>query len=187
MKLIEAETTGPGETEAEPPPVPLPPRPRRRRVSVSLLLTLLVLAATVTTVYLIFPERHNALIEAGFRLHRESDPELEIDHPTDAELAAWGVAAVGRDSEWPRQRDGIEVIGVRTATVLNRRVAVVHYKVKGDAVTILVQRPRDAVPRTLRRTDGDDKAVLWRRGKQTFVAVGPAATYASWGPAIGVP
>jgi hypothetical protein len=188
MKLIEAETTGPGEeTEVEPPPKPLRPRPEKRRVSVSLLLTLLVLVATVVTIYWVFPERHNALIEAGFELHREEQPDYELVNPSDAELDAWGVGAVGRDSSWPAQGKGVRVIGVRTATVLNRPAAVVQYEVEGAPVTVLVQRPRDAVPRTLRRSDGDDKAVLWRRGKQTFVAVGPAASYDKWSSALGVP
>lgn len=188
MKLIEAEITGPGEeSEVEPPPRPRPPRPAKRRVSVSLVLTLIVLVATVAAVYLIFPARHNALIEAGFELHREPEPELELERPSDRELTAWGVAAMGRDVPWPAQAEGVSVVGLRTASVLNRRVAVVHYLIHGDPVTVLVQRPREAVPRTLRRTDDDLKAVSWRSQKLTFVAVGPEASFDRWAPVVGAP
>jgi len=188
MKLIEAETTGPGEeTDVEPPPRPRPPRPEKRRVSVSLVLTLLVLVGTVVAVYLLVPARHNALIETGLRLHREDDPDLELARPSEAELVAWGVAVLGKDVPWPRPGGDLSVEGVQTTSVLNWRAAVIRYRIGDDRVTLLAQRNRTAVPRTTHRRDGDLLAVSWRHKKWTFVAVGPADHFDRWGPRVEAP
>ncbi len=174
MKLVESDTRGPeDEIEIEEDGHPSPPRPEHRRVSVSLIFTLLVLTATVVTIYTVFPERHNALMEAALDAHQETDWKPNLDHPGPAELHAWGLALLGVEVPWPKSGSGIEVVGARATSVLNRVAGIVRYRIGDQRVTILVQRPREPVPRTERRHDGDLLCVSWRRGKLSFTAVGP--------------
>jgi hypothetical protein len=85
------------------------------------------------------------------------------------------------------------VIGARPIEILNRRAALVRYKigppvVAGDAeVTLVVQRGRDVPKRRVSKQDDDDQVEAWRVQKWTFVAVGPEASAAQWKPALGVP
>lgn len=186
MKLVETDTAVPADEVAlEEDGKPTPPRPEHRRVSVSLLFTLFVLVATVVTVYLVVPERHNALMEAAIEAH-ESTAAFELERPTRAEVRAWSLALLEREVPWPDARDGVEILGVRSARVLNRRAALVRYRVDGAVVTVLVQRPRDAVPQAHWREHGDTMCISWRRGKFTFTAVGPAAEQ-GWREFFGTP
>lgn len=186
MKLIDAETHGPDEDhvlEEEGPAIP--PRPEHRRVSISLLFTLFVLSATVVTVYVMVPERHNALMTTALDAHR-GELEYELEAPSFSELRAWGIALLGREVPWIEPGPGIEIEGARSADVLNRTAAMVRYRVDGEPVTLLVQRPRDAVPRTYRRTEGELWCVSWRHGTFTFTAVGPA-DQERWKELVGAP
>jgi hypothetical protein len=183
MKLVETDTATPADDVEE--EIATPPRPEHRRVSVSLLFTLLVLVGTVTTIYLVFPERHNALIEAATAAHTSSE-ELELASPTQAELRAFALALLGREVPWPELRPGVELVGVHATSVLNRPAVLVKYRVDGAPVTVLVQRPRDALPQIHRRTEDGIYSVSWRRGKLTFIAVGPADE-PGWRELFGAP
>jgi hypothetical protein len=50
-----------------------------------------------------------------------------------------------------------------------------------------VQHNRGIGPERDERTDDDVRAIAWRHGKFTCVAVGPSATAASWRTAVGAP
>ncbi len=184
MKLVEADTEGPlDEDEAE---APTPPRPERRRVSRSLIFTLVVLTSIVVTVYKVFPERHNELMSVVIEAHAERI-DFEIDNPTRAELVAWSVALLGKDVPWPAQRDDVQVVGIKSLRILGRPAALVRYEIGGKRVTLLVQRPRGAVPRKhWRRVDGK-LAMSWRAHKFTLTAIGPADAADNWGEYLGAP
>jgi hypothetical protein len=180
MKLVESEVHGPKDDEEPPAPPPMPPRPEHRRATAS------VLIGTVVTVYVLFPERHNVLMTEALGAHR-SDAEPELEHPTLAELNAWSVALVGKGAQWPAPEPGVELLATRSIQVLEQPTAVVRYRVEGDAVTLVVQRTRDAVPRKHRRVVGPDLVISYRRGPFSFVAVGPEATSDRWRPRLGAP
>lgn len=186
MKLVDAETHGPDEEhvlEEEGPAIP--PRPEHRRVSVSLLFTLFVLSATVVTVYVMVPERHNALMTTAIEAH-QGEVDYELTSPTASELRAWGIALLGRDVSWPEAGPGVEIVGAHSTEILNRPAAIVNYRIDGELVSLVVQRPRDAVPRTYRRTVGELWCVSWRRDSFTYTAVGPAAQE-RWKDLLGAP
>jgi hypothetical protein len=182
MKLVETDIP---HGDEEVPEVPRPPRPERRRVYVSLALTLTVLAATVLAVYFAFPKRDNELLNAALEAHREGGP-YELDHPSAAELAAWSVGVVGHKVPWP-EAPGLEIVGTRRLQILKRAAALIRYRAGQDEVTLMVLRARDAPPRRLRRTDGAELAISWRRGPWTFVVVGEAAHVSAWQKPFGAP
>jgi anti-sigma factor RsiW len=187
MKLVETDTTGPPEVEAvEDETVKTPPRPEHRRVSVSLLLTVAVLAGTVVTIYSVFPERHNALMTAAIEAHHGAEP-FELAAPSPSQLVAWSTALLGKDVPWPDLAPDVEIVGVRALMVLNRRAAMVRYRIAGDPVTVVVQQPRDTPPRKHHRRDGDDLCLSWRSHKWTFIAVGPVASAHRWAEFFGAP
>ena len=174
MKLVEADTRGPeDEIEIEEDGHPSPPRPERRRVSVSLIFTLLVLVATVVTIYVVFPARHNALMETALDAHQQTDWKPDLDHPGPAELHAWGLALLGVPVPWPKAGADLQIVGASATKLLNRPAAIVRYRIGDQRVTVLVQRPREPIPRTLRRHENGLLCVTWRRGKLSFTAVGP--------------
>lgn len=174
MKLVEADTRGPeDEIEIEEDGHPSPPRPEHRRVSVSLIFTLLVLTATVVTVYMVFPERHNALMETAVEAHQQTDWKPDLDHPGQAELNAWGLALLGVQVPWPEPAPDLQVIGASATKVLNHSTAIVRYQIGDQRVTVLVQRPREPIPRTIRRHQDGLLCITWRRDKLSFTAVGP--------------
>jgi anti-sigma factor RsiW len=179
MKLVETDTEGP-----EPAQPSAAPRPEHRRVAVSFFLTAFVLIATVVTVYALFPERHNALLTRAMEVHRENEPD--IVKPSMRELAAWSAGVLGNNVPWPED-GGFEILGVRRVSVLRRAAAVVYYRVGKDRVTLMAQRARDTPPRKYRRREDGLMAVSWRRGKWTFIAVGPVETIGSWGAVFKVP
>lgn len=184
MRLVEADTEGPrDDIDAE---APTPPRPEHRRVSRSLIFTLVVLTSIVATVYVVFPERHNALMSVVIEADSE-EVDFEIANPTRAELVAWSVALLGKDVPWPEHRDDVELVGVKSLRILRRPVALVRYRIAGQRVTVLVQRPRDAVPRKhWRRVDGK-LAISWRAHRFTMTAIGPAESADNWGGYLGAP
>ena len=182
MKLVEPEAEGPIEGEA---PIVTPPRPPHRRVSVSFLFTLTVLVGTVVAIYVIFPARHNLLLTEAIEHHREPDPVWDLVAPTEADLRLWAIGAVGKDVPLPSKAD--KILGARTITIHDRRAAIVRLSIDNAEVTYLVQHARGMAPKRSERTDGDLKAVSWRSGKFTCVAVGPAEPSQGWIAALVPP
>jgi hypothetical protein len=171
MKLVEPEAEGPIEGEA---PIVTPPRPPHRRVSVSFLFTLTVLVGTVVAIYVAFPARHNLLVTEAIDRHRDTDPGWDLVAPTQAELRAWTIGALEKDVPLPTKAD--KILGARTITIHDRRAAVVRVAIDHAEVTYLVQHARGMAPKRTERTDGDLKAISWRAGKFTCVAVGPGGS-----------
>jgi hypothetical protein len=191
MKLVEAESTGPVEGDAA---LVTPPRPPHRRVSVSLVFTLTVLIGTVVTIYAMFPARHNVLMTEAIAHHGDPGAAWDLAAPGPDALRAWLIGAVGVDAPLPgdgsRGSPGspgspgsitsIDVIGARQLDILNRTAALIRVRIGADDVSYLVQRARGIAPEGAERVDGGLRAVAWRSGRFTVVAVGPDASAASW-------
>jgi hypothetical protein len=178
MKLVEAESTGPVEGDDA---LVTPPRPPHRRVSVSLLFTLTVLIGTVVTIYLVFPARHNVLVTEAMAVHR--DPMAwDLSAPSAVELRAWMTGVVGAAPPLPGDgaATAVTVIGAARRHILNRAAAVVRVRVGGDEVSYLVQHARGIAPEGSERVEGELRAIAWRAGPYTVVAVGPDASVARW-------
>ena len=186
MKLVDTDQVGPQEIE-EAPPHATPPRPEHRRVAVSFLFTLAVLVGTVVTVYTVFPARHNVLVTTALAEHRRAPQEWELERPRPAELASWSIGVLGGRPPLPEASSGIDVVGARAIDVLDRRAAVIGYRIGGGDVTLIVQRAHDVPPRRISRDDGDDRVESWRDKKWTIVVVGPTSSVATWAPFLGVP
>jgi hypothetical protein len=185
MKVFDTDDADPS-AHPEPPVRATPPRPEKRQVTVSLLLTVTILAGTVIAVFTIFPERHNELITSTVAAHR-AKAEWEIASPPDAELRVWARAVLGDPPPLPEPATGASPIGVRSLTILDRRAALVRYRIGDTEVSYLVQRARDIPKRRVRTTDGGDAIEAWRRGPWTIVVVGPSAAADRWRPVLGVP
>lgn len=183
MKLVEAESTGPVEGDAA---LVTPPRPPHRRVSVSLLFTLTVLVGTVVTIYAMFPARNNVLVTEAIERHREPNPGWDLSAPSPAELRAWAIGVVGKDAPLPGEAT-FAIIGARRLEILNRAAALIRLRVGDDDVTYLVQHARGIAPERSERQDGTLRAVAWRTGPFTIVAVGADATAARWRAALHAP
>jgi hypothetical protein len=185
MKLVEAESTGPVEGDAA---LVTPPRPPHRRVSVSLVFTLTVLVGTVVTIYVMFPARHNLLMTEAIAQHRGLDAAgaagaaWDLATPTRDALRAWMIGAIGKDAPLPGE--AAAVLGARQLDILNRTAALIRLRIGDDEVTYLVQRARGIAPEGAERVDGALRAVAWRRGRFTVVAVGADAAAARWRPAL---
>lgn len=179
MHVVEAEVVGP--IEGDEPRV-TPPRPLHRRVSVSLLFTLSVLIGTVVTIYTVLPARHDELATQAITHHRDPHGAWDLEKPSAPELRAWAIGVVGKGVPLPAETT--PVIGARRIEVLKRGAALIRMQVGGDEVTYLVQNSRGITPDHSQRTDGDLRAEAWRRGKYTFVAVGPAASSQTWLAAV---
>jgi hypothetical protein len=175
MHLVEAEAIGP--IEGDDPRV-TPPRPPHRRVSVSLLFTLSVLIGLVVTIYVVLPARNDVLSTEAIHLHREVPTVWDLDRPTSVELRAWAIGVVGKGVPLPQEATAI--VGARRIEVLRRAAALIRLQVDGDQVTYLVQKARGIAPEHVEHRDGDLRAVAWRRGKYSFVAVGPDAHATTW-------
>lgn len=175
MNLVEAEETGPVEGDA---PLVTPPRPPHRRVSVSLVFTLTVLIGTVVAIYLRFPARHNQLMTEAMASHAEPEPSWDLVAPPPAELRAWAIGVVGKDPPLPLA--STKVVGARRVTIFSRDAAVIGTEVGGAKVTYFLQRAQGMAPDHAERTDGDTQGVSWRKGPYTCIAVGPAASLATW-------
>ncbi|HEY0190575.1 MAG TPA: hypothetical protein VGC42_05590 [Kofleriaceae bacterium] len=178
MKLVEAESTGPVEGDDA---LVTPPRPPHRRVSVSLLFTLTVLIGTVVTIYAMFPARHNLLMTETLALHREP-PVWDLNAPSGAEARGWVIGVVGNNPPLPGDHTATAttVIGAARRDILNRAAAVLRVRINGDEVTYLVQHARGIPPGGVEQTDGELRAIAWRAGPYTVIAVGADATAASW-------
>lgn len=177
MKLVDA--------DADDPVVAPPPPPRRldkRRVSVSFLFTITVLVGSVVAVFTLFPSRHNQVADSALAAHRAT-AAWDLEAPDPVVLAAWARGAVGRDPPLPTA-PGLVVVGVRTISILRRPAAVIRYQIGADPVTLVLQRARDLQSRSLHKDAGDTRVEAWRRGPWTCVAVGPAATVATWLPLV---
>lgn len=192
MKLVEAESTGPVEGDAA---LVTPPRPPHRRVSVSLVFTLTVLVGTVVTIYAMFPARHNLLMTEAIAHHRDPGAAWDVATPTRDALRAWMIGAIGKDAPLPGE--AATVIGARQLEILNRAAALIRVRIGDDEVTYIVQRARGIAPEGAERVEGSEmggnapqggngalRAVAWRRGRFTVVAVGADATAAHWRAAL---
>jgi hypothetical protein len=166
MKLVETDAEGPSGDE----PIVTPPRPEKRRVSISLLFTVSVLVATVVTIYSVFPARDNELLAAALRLQRQPPP-WDLAAPSDAEVRAWAIAAVGRGAPLP---SGLPLRGVATISVLGRPAALLRYQVGEREVSYLIQHARSLGPRAAERVDAELRAAQWREGPWLVVSAGPA-------------
>jgi hypothetical protein len=179
MQLVEPEAVGPIEGDE---PRPTAPRPPHRRVSISLVFTLSVLTGLVVAIYTFLPARHDVLVEEAIRHHKESDVVWDLEAPTAGELHAWAVGLIGKDVLLPTAAS--HIIGARRVEILRRVAAVIRLQIGSDQVTYLVQHSRGIAPEHVERSDGDLRALSWRRDKYTFVAVGPAASAAAWSAAL---
>jgi len=180
MNLVEAEAVGP--IEGDEPRV-TPPRPPHRRVSVSLLFTLSVLIGTVVAIYTLLPARHDEIVTEAIRQHRATDQTWDLEKPTAGELRAWAIGVVGKGVPLPME--STEIIGARRIVIVHRDAALIRLQVGGEPVTYLVQHSRGIAPERVDRTDGDLRALAWRKNKYTFVAVGSQSTQASWVAVVG--
>jgi hypothetical protein len=144
-----------------------------------------VLVATVVAVYTILPSRHNEVLTVAISTHRDGF-EVEMKSPTMAELKAWSTGVLGSTPPWPDMDDAVSIESVGSVRILRRTVAVTKLKVGEEAVMLLALRARDVLPRKRKRTDEDLWARSWRKGRWTFVAVGPVASKESWSKALGV-
>ncbi len=189
MKLVESDRRGPNDSD-EDIETTTPPRPEHRRVSVSLLLTASVLIGTVVAIYLVFPERHNALLTRGLELHN-SPPAFQLEMVSQNELRDWSVKLFEGTSHrvpWPELKGGgVELLGVANESILARRAALARYRLGDHEMTLVVLRARDAPPRTHQRNEGAISAVSWRKGRWTFVAVGQAEHRKTWGQLVDAP
>lgn len=157
-----------------------------RSNTISGALTLLALVGTVIAVYAYFPLRDNELMTRATELARER-PALDLASPTDGELRAWSIGALGASVPWPKAGVHLEILGAASVEVQHKRAGLVRYRAGGDEVTMVAQRARDPAPRKHRRVDGVVLVVSWRAGKWTMVAVGPAQTASRWQPLVGAP
>ncbi len=173
MKLVEADAEGPSAEE----PIVTPPRPEKRRVSISLLFTLSVLIATVVSIYVVFPARNNELISAAIDTHQRP-PAWDLTAPSEPELRAWLLAAVGKDAPLP----ALPALGAASIEVLRRPTAVIRYRLPSGELTYLIQRVHSASPRTTLRVAEGLRAVQWREGKWLLVGVSQDGD-PSWLPA----
>ena len=178
MNLVEAEATGPIEGDE---PIVTPPRPLHRRVSISLLFTLTILIATVVAIYMTFPARNDVLMTEALARHRDVAPTWDIANPTPAELRAWAIGVVGKAPPLPRTSS---IVGARETRVLDRRAAIVQVAVDGEPVTYVVQQTPVVSPSHSDQTDGELRAIAWRVGEFTCVAVGNATSEPAWKSAV---
>lgn len=179
MHLVEAEAIGP--IEGDDPRV-TPPRPPHRRVSVSLLFTLSVLIGLVVTIYTVLPARDDVLATEAIHHHREVPATWDLDAPNASELRAWAIGVVGKGVPLPPET--ATILGARRIEVLRRSAALIRLQVGSDQVTYLVQKARGIAPEHVEHEDGELRAVAWRRGKYTFVAVGQNASATTWLPSV---
>jgi hypothetical protein len=182
MKLVETDAALAVE---DVPEVPRPPRPEHRKAYVSLLVTGAVLVGTVLVVYLLFPKRDHEVMGSAIEYHRDPG-ELELTRPSEPELVAWTIGVLGRPVPWP-SGEGLTIEGVRGLRLLRRPAAMVRYRLGDQPVTLVAMVPWDQPPRIITIDDDDERAVWWRAGKWTMVAVGPIASEATWRPAVGAP
>ncbi len=192
MKLVDTDADRPDD-EAEPAPAVTSPVPEKRRATASLLLTLVILTSTVVTIYTVFPARRDELAATAIAEHRRAAPEWQLTAPDARELSVWTMALLGAGAPVPAPDADLAVIGVRPIDVLDRRGALLRYRVAGagaaagDEVSLVIHRARDVPPRRKTWKDGAEVVESWRAGGFTCVAIGPAASADTWRPKLGVP
>jgi hypothetical protein len=184
MKFVETEVPGGEDDAEETPETPIPPRPERRQVYVSLALTFSVLVGTVVAVYTIFPKRDHEVLRIAIDAHQRPG-DFALERPTPRELMAWTIGLLGRGVSWPEAGEDLEVLGVRALTIHLRDAAMVRLRAGDQEVTLVATPAREPLPRTFRLSASGLKAVSWRAGKFTMIAVGPEETIDHWGPAVG--
>jgi len=163
-----------------------PPRPEHRRVYTSLLLTGSVLVATIVGVYTAFPKRNKELLTVAVEAHAIQGA-FDLDAPGLGELQAWTVGVVGSEVPWPTPDEDLMVLGTRQVLILKRPAAMVRYEFAGNKISLVVTKARDSPPRKHRREEGELLVRSWRKGKWTFVVVGPKASFKTWKTRLGVP
>lgn|GEM_PF-1542176 len=169
--------------EAERPPKREPDFVLRSN-TVALPLSLIVLVATVVAVYYFVPVRRGELFVRAAEEHRAA-AEPDLPAPTPDQLSAWSVGVFGTAVPWPTE--GVVATGARAIEIQRLRAGIVGYDAGGQRVSVVIQRARDAPPRKRRLADGDEVVLSWRVAKWTLVAIGPAATVATWAPPLGAP
>lgn len=174
MNLVEAEATGPIEGDE---PLVTPPPPLHRRVSVSLLFTLTILVTTVVAIYVTFPARNDVLMTEAMARHHDTAPIWDLESPSPVELRAWAIGVVGKVPPLPRAS---HIVGARETFVLGRRAAVVRVAVGGEPITYVVQQTPVVSPKHSEHDEGDFRAVAWRVGDFTCVAVGRVTSMSAW-------
>lgn len=179
MHLVEPEEVGP--IEGDDPRI-TPPRPPHRRVSVSLLFTLSVLIGLVVTIYVALPARHNVLVTEAIERYHDDDVAWDLEAPSPAELRAWAIGVAGKGVPLPAET--ATVVGARRLQILHRDAALVRLEIDGNRVTYLVQNAHGIAPKHAEQRDGELRAVEWRRGKFTCVAVGPDRSVQTWLPVV---
>ena len=102
-------------------------------------------------------------------------------HPSAAELRAWAIGVVGKDPPLPPPA---AILGARDIEVLGRRAAMVQVEVDGEPMTYIVQLTRGISPNRSEQVDGDLRAVAWRKGPFTCVAVGRDTSAKAWIAAV---
>jgi hypothetical protein len=147
-----------------------------------LIFTLSVLTGLVVAIYTLLPARHDVLIEEAVHYQRATDTSWDLEHPTAGELHAWAIGVIGKDVPLPA--DTTTIIGAKRIEIVHRAAALVRLQHGADTLTYVVQHSRGIAPEHVERTDGDLRALSWRRNKYTYVLVGPVATQAAWAPAI---
>ena len=183
MRLYQADTRKPDDDSEI--VVPRPPRPEHRRVYTSLAFTAAILAATVVTVYLLFPPRHHLLATTATERHRMPGA-WQITTPTPAELRAWVIGVVEGQPPLPPALDRATTVGASVVDVLKRRAALVRLRFDADELTYVVTRARGVSP-PLSRRDAELRVIEWRKGPWTIVVVGSDATAPRWRPLVGAP
>ncbi len=181
MKLIESDAEGPN-VEAS---ITTPPRPEKRRVSISLLFTLAVLVGTVVTIYTLLPARNQILVTEAFAGHRRDSKTLDLVGPTEGELQAWIIGALGKQAPIYTMVGAVPV-AAGVITIHRRNASLVRYRVGAEEFTVLMQHAKGWAPESAERDDGDLHASLNHIGLWTVVTVGAKSTMVTWLPTIHV-
>jgi hypothetical protein len=121
-------------------------------------------------------------VTEAVRQHRASDAAWDLEAPTAGELRAWAIGVIGKDVPLPPK--DAPIVGARRIEVLRRGAALIRLEVGGEPVTYLVQHSRGLSQKLVERPEGDLRAVAWRRGKFTVVAVGSQSSADRWAGAI---
>jgi hypothetical protein len=166
MKLVESDAEGPQIEES----ITTPPKPEKRRVSISLLFTLGVLIGTVVTIYGLLPARHNLLMTEAIAAHQQDSASFDLVSPSQGELRAWMIGAVGRDAPVV-QLAGVEPAAATVVSIHRRNAAVVRYRLGTEVVTVLVQHAKGWSPSRASRDSGSVHAEMRLAGQWTVVVV----------------
>jgi hypothetical protein len=183
MKLVDAEIT---QDDEGAPDIPRPPRPARRRVYTSLIVTLSVLFGTVGVIYKVFPNRHDEVVTLAMEAHLHPS-DAEIQTPTGTQIRSWSLGLFGEAAPWPEAKEGLVPKSASALRVFKRDMAIVHYELDGQPVTLAILRKRDPMPRSVQRTEDGLYAVTWNKKRFTSIAVGPPESKDKWVARLGKP